>query len=192
MHLVVGLGNPGSRYAATRHNIGFAVVDRLAAAASVQWRSRQLPGAESETALLEAGKSEEVLLVKPATYMNRSGVAVSSLQRELELESGHVLVVVDDFNLEFSRLRLRRGGGDGGHNGLASILEELDTGEIPRLRIGIGRGADSDEDIDFVLSEFGPEEDVAGLVHRGCEAVETWIREGIEVAMNRFNGHLSP
>ena len=191
MHVVVGLGNPGSRYAATRHNIGFAVVDRLAAAASVQWRSRQLPGAESQTALLEE-RDEEVLLVKPETYMNRSGVAVLSLQRELGFAPGHVLVVVDDFNLEFSRLRLRRGGGDGGHNGLASILEELDTGEVPRLRIGIGRGADSDEDIDFVLSEFGPEEDVAGLVHRGCEAVETWIREGIEVAMNRFNGHLSP
>ena len=136
MHVVVGLGNPGPRYAATRHNIGFAVVDQLAAAASVPWRSRSSSGAESQTALLDDG---ETLLVKPHTYMNRSGVAVSSLQRDLGFDTGHVLVVVDDFNLEFSRLRLRRGGGDGGHKGLASILEELDSGEMPRLRVGIGR-----------------------------------------------------
>ena len=184
MHVVVGLGNPGPRYAATRHNIGFAVVDQLAAAASVPWRSRSSFGAESQTALLDDG---ETLLVKPHTYMNRSGVAVSSLQRELGFDTGHVLVVVDDFNLDFSRLQLRRGGGDGDHKGLASILEELDSGEMPRLRVGIGRVLAGGEDIDFVLSEFGPGEDVDGLIHRGCEAAESWIREGIEVAMNRFN-----
>ena len=185
MHVVVGLGNPGSRYAATRHNIGFAVVDHLAAAASAGWRLRSTPGAESQTALLVEGG--EVLLVKPQTFMNRSGAAVSSLQVELEFESSDVLVVVDDFNLEFSCLRIRRGGGDGGHNGLASVLEELDSSEVPRLRMGIGPVLEGDGDIDFVLSAFEPEEDVDGLVRRSCEALQTWIREGVEVAMNRFN-----
>ena len=94
---------------------------------------------------------------------------------------------LDDFNLEFSCLRIRRGGGDGGHNGLASVLEELDSSEVPRLRMGIGPVLEGDGDIDFVLSAFEPEEDVDGLVRRSCEAVQTWIREGVEVAMNRFN-----
>ena len=187
MLVIVGLGNPGSRYQATRHNIGFAVVDGLAAAAGAQWRLRQQQGAESQTAqVVEDGG--EVLLVKPQTYMNRCGAAVSALQRDLGFEPHHVLVVMDDFNLEFSRLRLRRGGGDGGHNGLASIIGELATGAIPRLRMGIGQVPGGREDIDFVLTEFGPDEDVDGLVQRGCEAVESWIRDGIEAAMNRFNG----
>ena len=115
VHVVVGLGNPGARYEATRHNIGFMVLDELAGE-SGDWRARSLRGAESHTALIDCGRSE-VLLVKPQTYMNRSGAAVASLRRDMGFEPRDLLVVADDFNLDFCRLRLRRGGGDGGHNG---------------------------------------------------------------------------
>ena len=188
MHVVVGLGNPGARYEATRHNIGFMVLDGLAGD-SGDWRSRSWRGAESHTALIDCGR-REVLLVKPKTYMNRSGAAVASLRRELGFEPQDLLVVLDDLNLDFCRLRLRRGGGDGGHNGLASILQELATEEIPRLRLGIGRAPGSDADIDHVLADFDQGEDVAGLAELGGQAVTTWVREGIDVAMNRFNGRL--
>ena len=182
VRIVVGLGNPGQRYSGTRHNIGFAVVDRLAAAFGGSWRS----AAVSETAQVRLG-AEEVVLVKPQTYMNRSGDAVSALRRQETFDPGQVLVVCDDFTLPFSRIRLRRGGSDGGHNGLASVLCALGTEAVPRLRLGIGP-VTSGEDIDFVLTEFSRNEPVAGLVDRACGAVESCVNEGLDMAMNRFNG----
>ena len=180
--IVVGLGNPGPRYSGTRHNIGFVVVDRLAAAFGGSWRS----AAVSETAQVRLGTGE-VVLVKPQTYMNRSGDAVFALRRQETFDPGQVLVVCDDFTLPFSRIRLRRGGSDGGHNGLASVLGALGTNAVPRLRLGIGP-VTSGKDIDFVLTEFFRNEPVAGLVDRACGAVESCVNEGLDVAMNRFNG----
>ena len=132
-------------------------------------------------------RSEQVLLIKPQTYMNRSGRALPALSRE-SFDSGDLLVVLDDFNLDFGRVRLRAAGGDGGHNGLASVIDVMGTEDIPRLRLGIGQVPEEDAEIDYVLTSFAPEEDVEGLVQRGCEAVTSCISEGIGAAMNRFNG----
>jgi PTH1 family peptidyl-tRNA hydrolase len=178
---VVGLGNPGPKYERTRHNIGFLVADHLAAGAA--WSTQH----NALTARWRRA-GEEVLLVKPQTYMNRSGTAVRSLAAEVGSEPAQILVVFDDFLLDFGRLRLRRGGSDGGHNGLASVLQELGSDQVPRLRLGVGPVPDEADDIDFVLAPFGETEDVDGLVDSGGAAVETWLSEGIEAAMNRFNG----
>jgi PTH1 family peptidyl-tRNA hydrolase len=178
---VVGLGNPGPKYERTRHNIGFLVADHLAAGAA--WSTQH----NALTARWRRA-GEEVLLVKPQTYMNRSGTAVRSLAAEVGSEPAQILVVFDDFLLDFGRLRLRRGGSDGGHNGLASVLQKLGSDQVPRLRLGVGPVPDEADDIDFVLAPFGETEDVDGLVDRGGAAVETWLSEGIEAAMNRFNG----
>jgi PTH1 family peptidyl-tRNA hydrolase len=182
LHVVVGLGNPGPRYAGTRHNIGFMVVDRLAGSGS--WRD---DAGRSQTATAEVA-GLETHLVKPQTFMNRSGDAVVALQGQWGFEPQEVLVVFDDFYLDFGRLRLRRGGSDGGHNGLASVLQRAGTEEVPRLRMGIGRVPEGEDDIDYVLADFGAQEQVEELVDRGCRAVEGWVAEGIEAAMNRFNG----
>ena len=182
MDLVVGLGNPGGRYAETRHNVGFRVVDRLAAGS--RWSGRA--DAPCEVADCElAGRA--VLLVKPQTFMNRSGVAVRALRARLDFAPADVLVLVDDFRLDFGRLRFRRKGSDGGHNGLASVLEKMGSEDIPRLRLGIGPPAPGEDSIDYVLSRFRPEEAVDELVDRGCQAIAAYLEEGLERAMNRFN-----
>lgn len=183
MRIVVGLGNPGPRYAATRHNIGFMVVDRLAAEGGGRWADQD----QSQAAQVELA-DREILLVKPQTYMNRSGIAVAAFQRRLGFAPEEMLVLLDDFLLDFGRLRLRRSGSDGGHNGLASILEHLDAPQVPRLRLGIGAPPPGEDPIEYVLSPFGTTEQVAGLVARGCQAIEVWAREGIDKAMNQFNG----
>lgn len=181
MRIVVGLGNPGPRYVGTRHNIGFRVVDALAPRRA-DWEADE----QAETARARWG-GEDVILVKPLTYMNRSGDAVRALQERVGFEPDQVLVVVDDFLLDFGRLRLRRSGSDGGHNGLASVLDRLQTDQIPRLRLGIGPVPDDRDDIDFVLSPFSADEDVDGLVERGRSAAHCWAHEGIDAAMNRYN-----
>ena len=182
MPVVVGLGNPGRRYADTRHNIGFRVAEGL-----LGGRGSWVREANAETARARIG-GEEVLLVKPQGFMNRSGDAVRALQESAGFPPQGILVVLDDFLLDFGRLRLRRGGSDGGHNGLASVLECLQTDEVPRLRLGVGPVPPGETDIDFVLTGFDPGEGVAELVARGCAATRCWMTEGIEAAMNRFNG----
>jgi PTH1 family peptidyl-tRNA hydrolase len=184
LRIIVGLGNPGPHYAATRHNVGFMVVDQLAAQDT---RGRWVDQDHSQAAqVVLAG--QELLLVKPQTYMNRSGAAVAAFRQRLGFAPEEVLVLLDDFLLDFGRLRLRRSGSDGGHNGLASILEHLGTPLVPRLRLGIGAPRAGEDPIDYVLGPFGASEQVAGLVERGCQAVETCAREGIDKAMNQFNG----
>ena len=184
VRMIVGLGNPGPRYAITRHNIGFMVVDRLAAEGGGRWVDDL---GCSCTAAVEMA-STEVLLVKPQTFMNRSGEAAAALAGRREMTPEQVLVVLDDFLLDFGRLRARRGGSDGGHNGLASVLERLGSAAAPRLRMGIGPVPEGEDDIDFVLAPFDRRQDVDGLVDRGCRAVECLVAEGVEAAMNRFNG----
>ncbi len=183
MHIVVGLGNPGTRYEYTRHNVGFLVVERLAAGA--EWKS-------TTNALIAAVRmgadAPNVLLVKPQTFMNGSGEVFESLRNEFDIEPQSVLAIIDDFLLDFGRLRLRRGGTDGGHNGLASVLQHLETEQVPRLRLGVGPVPDDVADIDYVLTRFAPSDDVDELVHRGCAATTCWVTEGAEAAMNQFNG----
>jgi peptidyl-tRNA hydrolase, PTH1 family len=185
MRFVVGLGNPGERYRRTRHNVGYMVVDALAARAGVR-----KGGEVAEAWVAPAGVGgEEVLLVKPTTFMNRSGVAVDRL---LSLKGGgpqDVVVVLDDVALDLGRIRLRERGSHGGHNGLRSLIEVIGTEEFPRLRLGIRKGDPGDDLADYVLAPF-PDDDVLLVqeaVGRAADAVECVIREGVGVAMNRFN-----
>ena len=185
MRIVVDLGNPGARYELTRHNIGFLVVEQLAA--GTEW--------ESTTNALVADcrlsdTEQEVLLVKPQTFMNGSGEVFEPLRTQTDVEPDNILVVFDDFLLDFGRLRLRRGGTDGGHNGLASVLQHLETENVPRLRLGVGPVPEDVDDIDYVLTRFAPSDDIDELVHRGCAATACWVSAGAEAAMNQFNGCL--
>jgi peptidyl-tRNA hydrolase, PTH1 family len=181
IRLVAGLGNPGREYEHTRHNIGFLVVDRLAAQFGSTWEKSSKWGAIS-------AKCGEVILVKPMTYMNRSGEPVGAIGQFYKIEPAEILIVLDDLALPLGRLRLRACGGPGGHNGLESILAQFGTEQIPRLRIGIG-AAPRDDLVDYVLSRFFDEEKalVASTIDRATEAVKWAIDKGLVSAMNNFN-----
>jgi PTH1 family peptidyl-tRNA hydrolase len=185
MKLVVGLGNPGARYAGTRHNVGFEVVDRIARRHSLEWES----GPRQVSSDLCRWRAADALLAKPLTFMNASGPAVVGLVQFFKLDIGDVLVVVDDTNLELGRLRTRSAGSAGGHNGLKSLLQALGTDAFPRMRVGVGRG-DSRRDLaDHVLARFEPSERAAvdEMIDRASQAVELFVAEGIQPVMNRFN-----
>jgi peptidyl-tRNA hydrolase, PTH1 family len=186
MRLIVGLGNPGERYRRTRHNVGFLVVDVLAARAGAP-KGREEADAWVVDALVEG---EPVLLVKPLTFMNRSGVAVARLLEEKGGGPADVVAVVDDVALELGNLRVRERGSHGGHNGLRSLTDELGSDEFPRIRVGIRKGDPPEDLADYVLSEFPPEDVlvVQEVVGWAADAVATLIREGPGEAMNRYNG----
>ena len=184
MKLVVGLGNPGGQYAETRHNIGWMVLDRLADRAGRSGRGRQRDASESVQIRY---KGLDLVLAKPLTFMNDSGVAVRKLLARERVPLAEVLVIADDFALPFGKLRFRESGSHGGHNGLRSIIDELGTEKVARLRVGIGepgRGA-----IDHVLSRFATDERtrLPILLDAAADAVEAWAREGTSKAANRFN-----
>ncbi len=187
--LVVGLGNPGREYDGTRHNIGFAALDRLADKLGCSFRNKSRFSARVAEA--GAGDAGKVTLAKPQTFMNRSGSAVQALLVWLKIEPGQLLVVVDDADLPLGQIRLRLSGGSGGHNGLRSIIETLGGNEeFARLRIGIGRTAPLGTDITgHVLGRFAPvEREVAEeAVATAVEAMECCLRDGLAEAMNRFN-----
>jgi peptidyl-tRNA hydrolase, PTH1 family len=190
MKLVVGLGNPGPKYEGTRHNIGYAVVDYLAAAPGVgRWRRRF----ESQVAeAVEA--SEPVLLIKPETFMNLSGRAVREALDFYKLASADLLVVCDDIALPLGKLRARSKGSDGGQKGLRSIQEMLGTPEYSRLRIGVGSPGEHWDAADYVLSRFKPAERkaVEDAVAQAAQAVLVWVRRGIDACMNQFNADPQP
>jgi PTH1 family peptidyl-tRNA hydrolase len=185
--LVVGLGNPGPRYQRTRHNIGFLVVERLAARHGFridrQFR-RALVG-------VWASPQGSVVVAEPQTFMNASGESAVTIARFYHLQPEQVLVVCDDVSLPFGRLRVRRAGSEGGHNGLRSLAQHLGTREYPRLRVGVDRPPQNMDMIDYVLSSFSSTEWTAlpEVIDRAADAVETAVAEGIEVVMNRFNAH---
>jgi PTH1 family peptidyl-tRNA hydrolase len=185
--LVVGLGNPGTRYAATRHNVGFRIVEGLAARLGGDWRPDR--GLESRVASVRIG-DERVLLVEPQTFMNRSGEALeAALERWPALSPEALLVVYDDMDLPTGRIRLRPSGGAGGHRGMGDILDRLDTRGVPRLRFGIGHPGDASGVLDWVLEPFSDEQVrvLHEAVERAGSAIEMAIREGIPSAMGRFN-----
>jgi PTH1 family peptidyl-tRNA hydrolase len=186
--LVLGLGNPGRPYRSTRHNLGFRVAEALAEASGARWQDAPGPAL---AAAIEIGPRSGVV-AKPLTWMNRSGLAARALRERLEgPDLSRLLLVTDDLDLPLGRLRLRKEGGAGGHNGLRSVVVELGSGAFPRLRLGIGRPPADDalDVVDHVLESFLPEEEpaVADLVERACRAVELFVAEGVESAMNRFN-----
>ena len=184
IELVAGLGNPGERYAATRHNVGFKVVDEVARRLEVgDWRDEYF----SQVAAVQRD-SGQLWLAKPRTYMNRSGSALAMLAAALAVEPCRMFVVVDDVDLDVGRLRVRRSGGPGTHNGLKDVVNALGTG-FPRLRFGV-RGTDPWDDLaDYVLTPFADDEEavVRDAVERAAAAVEMAVTEGIERAMNVFN-----
>ncbi len=181
LRLVAGLGNPGGQYAHTRHNIGFMVLDHLAEADKVLFAEKSVWHA----CLARWG---DVLLVKPMTFMNRSGDALGPLAQYYKIAPEQVLVVSDDAALPLGRLRLRQGGSDGGHNGLKSVIEHLGE-SFMRLRVGIGAVAGGNELVDHVLGKFSAEEKsaVETGVSRAVEAIRHVLREGIVSAMNLYN-----
>ena len=181
VRLIAGLGNPGLEYEHTRHNIGFLVVDRLAAHLESTWKQ-----STKQDALL--AKSGELILVKPMTYMNRSGEPLAELAQFFKIAAPEILVVLDDLALPLGRLRLRACGGPGGHNGLESIIVRFGTEDIPRLRIGIGP-APREGSVEYVLSRFFEEEKplVRSTINRAAEAVKWAIDNGLVSAMNSFN-----
>ena len=183
MKLIAGLGNPGARYSGTRHNIGFQIVDALAARHGLDWDSAPAD------ALLAKWRAKDALLVKPLTYMNLSGHAVGQLLRYFKIDAPDLLVIVDEAQLELGRLRARAEGSAGGHNGLKSLIEQLGTDQFPRLRVGVGRGDTRRDLADHVLARFENDERevVVETVARAADAVETFVTDGIAPMMNRFN-----
>jgi len=185
MKLIVGLGNPGAKYAGTRHNVGFDAVDLLAKRHGADWAAAP-KGAEALVANWRMGGA---IVVKPLTFMNLSGGAIVPLLQFYKIEIGDLLVIVDEVQLETGRLRIRPSGSAGGHNGLKSIIGSLGTDQFPRLRIGVGRG-DSRRDLaDPVLARFEADEQdvIAEAIAKAADAAEVFVTEGPDVAMNRFN-----
>ncbi|MGH2345671.1 MAG: aminoacyl-tRNA hydrolase [Chloroflexota bacterium] len=185
MYLIAGLGNPGRRYGPTRHNIGFRIVDLLAARAGLgAWKTEH----QAETQRIQV-EGQAVVVAKPQTFMNESGRALKALMSYYRVDPARLLVVSDDLDLPFGRLRLRARGSAGGHNGLRSVSAELGNQEYARLRAGIGRPTEG-EPLDWVLSPFSPSEEheLPMVCETAVGIIQTVLRDGLVAAMNRYNG----
>ena len=184
MKLIVGLGNPGPKYRDTRHNLGFRAIDEVARRAGVAFES-----APADAVIAKVRQPSPLLLAKPLTFMNLSGQAVGDLQRYFKVDLADLLVVVDDINLPLGRLRVRRSGSAGGHNGLKSVEAAFGSDEYPRLRIGVGRGDARRDLADHVLARFDPDERdmVDETVARAADAIETFVTADLDTVMNRYN-----
>jgi len=181
--LIVGLGNPGKEYELTRHNVGFRVVDLLARRWRIEMRTEKFHAWFGRGMIRE----DQAVLLKPTTFMNRSGRAVLAAVRFYQLEAPDLVTILDDVALELGRLRMRRQGSAGGHNGLTDVITRLGSSAFCRLRVGIG-GPVGDP-TQYVLSRFGPdeEEQVEEALARAADAIECWVAEGPQSAMNAFN-----
>lgn len=183
--IIAGLGNPGARYRRTRHNLGFEVLDGLAARLGAAFTREKHQGLLAEAVY----ERERLLLVKPQTFMNRSGNCLAAVARNKMDAPDQLLVVVDDVNLPLGRVRMRAGGSAGGHNGLKSIIERLGSRDFHRLRLGVGDERDTEDLAGHVLSKFRPDERPAvdDMCTRAVEAVLVWVAEGVERGMNTVN-----
>lgn len=183
MWIIVGLGNPGRKYERTRHNVGFRVVDNLADVHGIELK-------ENELYKIGRGSigNEKVVLVEPLTFMNRSGRAVRDASRRFDFQPERLVVIHDDLDMDTGRLKVKRGGGPGGHKGVSSIIQDIGSREFIRVKIGIGRNPDIPSE-HYVLSKFGKSETALAkdAVHRASDAVEAILASGLEHAMNAFN-----
>lgn len=187
-YLIVGLGNPGREYRETRHNIGFMAVDAIANSAQcklVKVQSKAIIG-------ITQFEQKKVILAKPQTYMNLSGQAVSGLMRFYKIPTSNLMVINDDLDLPLGTLRMRPGGGSAGQKGIGSIIEKLGTQEFPRMRLGIGRPPGQMDSADYVLQPFSQSERelLDAVLSRAVNAARIFVRDGLEAAMNQFNGNL--
>lgn len=184
--LVVGLGNPGREYRYSRHNAGFMVIDQLCESMGVRLSRMQ------SKALVGVGHSDgrKIVLAKPQTFMNLSGQSVAALLRFYKVPREQLLVIHDDLDLPFGTLRLRPGGGPGGQRGLASVIQQMGTQDFPRLRVGIGRPPGRMDSANYVLQSFSKDEQefLEVVLREAAEAVQVWVRSGLDQAMNQFNG----
>jgi PTH1 family peptidyl-tRNA hydrolase len=185
LRLVVGLGNPGAKYAATRHNVGFRVVDRLAAEFAIDITR------EKFSVVFGRGRIEgfDVVLAKPMAFMNRSGPPVRSFAEFFRISLQEVLVIHDDIDLEYGRLKIKEKGGHGGHNGVRSMINAFGGGDFTRLRVGIGRSGTGAQVANYVLDQFTREEaaELPGIIERARDAVVTILCQGTKIGMNQFN-----
>jgi PTH1 family peptidyl-tRNA hydrolase len=187
MKLIVGLGNPGSEYRETRHNVGFMVVNEIARRYALGWS--QAPSQVPDAFIAKRYGTDPVLLAKPLTFMNLSGDAVAGLMRYYDVPANDLLVIIDEAALPFGKLRARARGSAGGHNGLKSVIERLGTTEFPRLRLGVGRGEGRRDLSDHVLSTFERSErgELESFITRAADAAEMFVAEGIGKVMNTYN-----
>ncbi|WP_422485645.1 aminoacyl-tRNA hydrolase [Gudongella sp. DL1XJH-153] len=185
MIVIAGLGNPGSKYSETRHNIGFNVVDRLAQANGIKVNKLKFKALIGEGFI----GTEKVLLVKPSTFMNNSGQCIREIVEFYKLPPGNLLVVVDDIDIEFATIRIKKKGSAGSHNGLKSIIYQLQVDDFPRIKVGIGKKPHYYDLADFVLSKFSSDERklVDQAIKKAAEAAEEFVKSGIDKAMNKFN-----
>ena len=187
-YLIVGLGNPGKEYENTRHNVGFRVVDELARRAALTFGKKERKAVVASGVML----GKKIILAKPQTYMNLSGEAVRALVDFYKVELPNILVVSDDIDIPLGTVRLRKSGGAGGQGGMKSIIQHLGTQDFNRLRFGVSRPPGKMAAKDYVLGAFKGDEAIlaAQVVDRAADAVETWLRDGIELAMTRHNGNI--
>lgn len=185
LFVVVGLGNPGKDYTNTRHNVGFDTIDILAERNHININKIKFKSVYGEGNI----GGSKVLLVKPQTYMNNSGITVREISSFYKIPPENIIVIVDDIDIDFSAVRIKRRGSAGSHNGLKSIIYHLQKDDFPRIKIGIGRKRENQDLADFVLSRFSKEERklIEESILIGAESVESIIKDGIEEAMNKFN-----
>lgn len=187
--LVVGLGNPGDKYASTRHNIGFIVAEELAKRLDGKFASNKYRALVAQVRLGVGGQAPQLVIVKPQTYMNDSGNAVAPLARYFNCDPERIIAIHDELDIPFEAIRVKIGGGDNGHNGLKSLTGSLGTADYFRIRMGIGRPSTPQETADYVLDNFSRSEKSAlpDLAARACDAIESLISQGLEVTQQNFN-----
>lgn len=187
---IIGLGNIGAKYAGTRHNLGFEVLNRIAS----EWKLQPKPARGDYYSISQNVYGNDLTLVWPTTYMNNSGRAVSQLVEEYDLAPQECLVIYDDINLPLGKIRIRLKGSDGGHNGIGSVIEHLETTEIPRIRLGIGPLPENADQIDFVLGHFSAEGKKISdkMIGQAADAVLYSLKHSLEEAMNNYNINPAP
>ena len=190
MRVIIGLGNPGMKYAGTRHNIGFDTVTALADKYNIKINNKKFNGLIGDGFI----GGEKVLLVQPQTYMNLSGECVGQIADFFKIEPENLIVICDDINLDTGRLRIRAKGSAGGHNGLKNIIAHLGTEAFPRIRVGVGEKTEGWDLADYVLARFSKDDEpvMREAIKNAVGAVETWISDDIGTAMNRFNINPNP
>ena len=181
MKFIVGLGNPGKKYSKTRHNIGFNIIDNFADKESLKWKEYK------DCAFISS--SEDYLLIKPVLFMNLSGPAIMPLFNKYNPDCEDIFVVHDDMDIELGRIKLKKGGSSGGHNGIQSVIDSIGTNEFLRMRIGVGRPPKSTDPVEYVLSNFSSEEfeKLDPVSSRAIDAISTFIEFGIQKTMNMYN-----